>query len=348
MFDPIAVLGVLAVIVVLVVAHELGHFLVAKWTGMRVEEFAVGFGRPKWTFLRKDGTEYNLRAIPAGGFVRIAGMDPGEMGPPDGFNAQSVWKRMAVIFAGPFASFLFAYILFSSIGMLYGLPLGQPYVAGIQAKSPAAEVGLKPNDHFVSVAGVKTDNLEAMMEAIRNRPGERIEVVVERDGRNVTLYPTTLSVDEGGKKIGRLGFTPAADIVKLGIVDSIREGNRISFMLLRQLIAVITSPDRMKREAGGPLAIIDATHKAAQRGMADLVILTAGLSLNFAVLNLLPIPVLDGGHLLLLGVEVVQRRRLSAKAQQTALAVGLMMLAIIIVLVMYKDISALVLNNATP
>jgi regulator of sigma E protease len=128
-------------------------------------------------------------------------------------------------------------------------------------------------------------------------------------------------------------------------MDSIRKGTEISFGMVRQLLAVVTSLGRLKQEAGGPLAIINATHDAAKRGSADLIILTAMLSLNFAVLNLLPIPVLDGGHLLLLSVEAVRRRRLSARAQQTALAVGLATLAVIIVLVLAKDISTLFLNR---
>ncbi len=342
----VAIVGVIGVILVLVVAHELGHFLAAKACGMRVEEFAVGFGNPKLTVLRRGGTEYNIRSIPAGGFVRIAGMDPSEESPPDGFNAQSLWKRMFVIFAGPLASFLFAYIVFCSIGMAYGLPVGKPIVSAIQKGSPAEKVGLKPNDRFVEIAGRKIETGDEMMEAIRSRPGQTFKVVVERDGRRITLYPTARSDKEGSKTIGRLGFTPGAEIRKFGPIASIREGTRISLGMVEQLLKVLSSPARLGKEAGGPIAIIAATHDAAQRGMADLSILAASLSLNFAVLNLLPIPaVLDGGHLLLLAMEGVRRKRLSLRTYQTALAVGLAMIAVIIVLVMAKDISTMFLNR---
>ena len=341
----VPVLGVIAAIVALVVAHELGHFLAAKAAGMRVEEFAVGFGPGKWTVFRRGGTEYNIRPIPAGGFVRIAGMDPAEEPVPDGFNAQSVWKRMGVIFAGPLASFLFGYLIFCSIGMTAGLPVGKPTVVSIQPGSPAEKAGLKPGDRFVEIAGKRIETGEEMMREIRSRPGQKFKVVVERDGRLVTLYPTSRVDREGSRVVGRLGFTPGAEIKRLGVMDSIRKGTEISFGMVRQLLAVVTSLGRLKQEAGGPLAIINATHDAAKRGSADLIILTAMLSLNFAVLNLLPIPVLDGGHLLLLSVEAVRRRRLSARAQQTALAVGLATLAVIIVLVLAKDISTLFLNR---
>jgi len=345
----IPVLSVIAVIIVLVVAHELGHFLAAKATGMRVEEFAVGFGTKKLTLLTRGGTEYNLRPIPAGGFVRIAGMDPGEESPPDGFNAQSVWKRMLVIFAGPLASFVFAYVLFCSLGMTVGLPLGGPKaeVSNVIAGTPAAEMGLKAGDQIVSIAGKPIRTGEEMMKAIEANPGKRVPVVVNRENNSVTLYgtprPTEIPDPKGGGKtltVGKLGFNPSPSLKRVGFVESIEKGTILSYNMVKQLLSVVFSK-RIAKEAGGPIAIINATHQAAESGIAHLVILTAGLSLNFAVLNLLPIPVLDGGHILLLLVEVARGRKLSARAQNAALTFGLAVLAVIIVLVLAKDITSL-------
>ncbi len=336
----LSIVSVIAVIIILVVAHELGHFIAAKLCGMRVEEFAVGFGPKKLRLLKRNGTEYNLRPIPAGGFVRIAGMDPSEEGPPDGFNAQSVWKRMIVIFAGPFASFMFAYAVFCSLGITVGLPIGQPTIARIAPGTPAQQVGLKSGDRFLEIAGEKVKTGEQMMKAIRSHPGQKIKIVIERDGKQITLFPTARRDKEGNTYVGRLGFTPGAALQRVSLVQSIAGGTTLSFELVKRLVGTIFSK-RIAQDAGGPIAIIAATHQAAKAGFAELAILTAGLSLNFAVLNLLPIPLLDGGLLLLLLIELVRRRRLSAKAQQAALTMGFAVLAVIVVLVLAKDISGL-------
>lgn len=322
------------------VAHELGHFLAAKACGMRVDEFAVGFGNPRLTITRRGGTEYNLRPIPAGGFVRIPGMDPSEEGPSDGFNAQSVWKRMIVIFAGPFASFLFAYIVFIILGMTAGLPVGQPLVASLEKGSPAARAGMKPHDKILEVAGVRIKDADQLVETIQSHPAQTIPVVVQRGAKRLVLQATPRADKQGTKTIGRLGFVTGSAVKKLGVVQAVKLGTEISFGFVRKLVQTIFSK-AIAREAGGPIAIVQATSSAAQDGIVPLVVLAAGLSLNFAVLNLLPIGPLDGSLLLLLFIEAIRGRRLSPRTQQAALTVGFAVLGVIIVLVMYKDISNL-------
>lgn len=341
----VSILGVIAVIIVLVVAHELGHFLVAKACGMRVEEFAVGFGTRKFTVAKRGGTEYNIRPIPAGGFVRISGMEPGEECPPDGFNAKPVGSRMAVIFAGPLASFLFAYVLFIVLGFTAGLPTGGPLpvVEVVSAGSPAARMGLKAGDTFLRIAGKPVPTGDDMMQTIRSCPGKPIKVVVRRGGETLTLTGTPNAVKDSRthRVIGRLGFIPSAARERVGFVRAVRQGTRVSIAITAQVLDVLVSPHRMATETGGPIAIASATGQAAKRGLAPLLELTAGLSLNFAVLNLIPIPILDGGTILLLLIELIQRRKLSAQAHQTAAMIGLAVLATIVVLVLAKDISGL-------
>ncbi len=307
---------------------------------MAVDEFAVGFGNPKLTIVKRGGTEYNLRPIPAGGFVRIPGMDPSEEGPPHGFNAQSVWKRMIVIFAGPFASFLFAYLVFIVIGMASGLPVGQPLVASVEKDSPAARAGMKPDDKILSVAGERIREVDQLIGVIQKHPGETIAVVVQRGDKRLTLQATPRVDMDKGKKVGRLGFYPGSAIKKLGVVEAVQRGTQISFGFVKKLVQTIFSR-QIAKEAGGPIAIVQATSSAAQAGLVPLVILAAGLSLNFAVLNLLPIGPLDGSLLLLLIIEAARGRRLSPQTQQAALTVGFAVLGVIIVLVMYKDITNL-------
>lgn len=336
----IGIISVLLVIVVLVVAHELGHFLAAKMCKMRVEEFAVGFGRQKLTLWKSGETEYNIRPIPAGGFVKIAGMDPTEEEvDPNGFNAKSVWARMWVVFAGPLASFLFAYFVFCAMGMTVGLPDGAPKaaVAAVQPDSPGDKAGLLAGDVFVSIDGKPISTGEEMMAAIEANPGREIDFVVLRGGKEITLRATPKPTPAGDKTVGKLGFIPDVEMVRVGLRESVLRGTEMSAKLVKKLFSVIFSR-QIATEAGGPIRIAQETYGAAQRGFDSLLLLAAMLSLNFAVLNLLPIPVLDGGHLMLLSVEAIRRRRLSAKTQQTALAVGLATIAVIVVLIVGKDI----------
>jgi len=334
------------VIIALVVAHELGHFLAAKACGMRVDEFAVGFGNPKWVVTKRHGTEYTIRPIPAGGFVRIPGMDPSEEGPADGFNAQSVWKRMIVIFAGPFASFVFAYLTFIVLGVTAGLPNpdAPPTLQQLNKSMPAYQYGLRDGDTLLQVQDLKvkgSDDVKAMIETIMKRPGQPVKVVVKRGDRTQTFNPVAKAVKVDGKMIGRLGFVPGdGEWTKYSLMGSISRGTEESVSMVVKLVTTVFSK-RIAKEAGGPIAILSTANSAAQAGLKYLILLTALLSLNFAVMNLLPIPVLDGGLLMLLTVEAVRGRRLSTKTQQAALTFGLAVIGVIIVLVMAKDISGL-------
>ncbi|MCS7309639.1 MAG: RIP metalloprotease RseP [Armatimonadetes bacterium] len=339
---------------VLVVAHEFGHFIVAKWCGMRVEEFAVGFG-PKWIVLaRRNGTEYTIRPIPLGGFVRIAGMeshdDPNP--PPGTFFSRPIWQRNAVVLAGPFMSLLLGYVIFSIMGMTVGLDIGKPLnrVAHVIPGSEAERMGLKTGDVIVEINKEPIRDGEHMMKVIHNSPGKRLFVRVERNGRSVLLsgVPKEYEVEEVKdgkkvvKKVGRLGFYPSFETKRLSPWESLAAGTRITVNMIRAIPEHLFT-EKVKDSVGGPVAIVQMTHTAAKEGLHRVLSFMAALSISLGILNLFPIPILDGGHLVLYFIEWLRGgRRLTAKQQMAVQMVGLVILLSILVLVTANDITRLI------
>lgn len=339
---------------VLVVAHEFGHFIVAKWCGMRVEEFAFGFG-PKWLVLaRKGDTEYTIRPFPLGGFVRIAGMEShdDDNPPPGTFFSKPIWQRNAVVLAGPIMSLLLGYVIFSIMGMTVGLDIGKPMnrVAQVIPGTEAERMGLKMGDVIVEINKQPIRNGEQMMKVIHSSPGKRLFVRVKRDGEIILLsgVPKEYEVEEiqNGKKVtkkeGRLGFIPAQEVKRLSPWQSLVAGTRIT----RNLIMAIPEhlfTKKVKDNVGGPVAIVQMTHVAAKEGLHRVLSFMAALSISLGILNLFPIPILDGGHLVLYFIEWLRRgRRLTAKQQMAVQMVGLAILLSILVLVTANDITRLI------
>jgi regulator of sigma E protease len=339
---------------VLVVAHEFGHFIVAKWCGMRVEEFAVGFG-PKWLVVaRKGDTEYTVRPIPLGGFVRIAGMESHDQDnpPPGTFFSKPIWQRNAVVIAGPIMSLLLGYVLFSIMGMTVGLDIGKPMnrVAQVLPGTEAERMGLKMGDIIVEINKEPIRDGEHMMKVIHSSPGKRLFVRVQRDGKSVLLsgVPKEYEVEEvkDGKKVvkkeGRLGFYPTFETKRLSPWESLVAGTRITINLIRSIPEHLFTK-KVKDSVGGPVAIVQMTHTAAKEGLHRVLSFMAALSISLGILNLLPIPILDGGHLVLYFIEWLRGgRRLTAKQQMAVQVVGLAILLSILVLVTANDITRLI------
>ncbi|MGQ9738426.1 MAG: RIP metalloprotease RseP [Armatimonadota bacterium] len=338
---------------VLVVAHEFGHFIVAKWCGMRVEEFAVGFG-PKWIVLARRGeTEYTIRPIPLGGFVKIAGMESHdeEPPPPGTFFSKPIWQRNAVVLAGPIFSLLLGYIIFSILGMTVGLEIGKPLnrVAQVIPGSEAERMGLKMGDVIVEINKEPIRDGEHMMQVIHNSPGKRLFLRVKRDGDLILLsgVPKAYDVEEvkDGKKVskkqGRLGFYPSFETKRLSPWQSLVAGTNITINLVRSIPEHLFTK-KVKDSVGGPVAIVQMTHTAAKEGLHRVLSFMAALSISLGILNLFPIPILDGGHLVLYFVEWLRGgRRLTAKQQMALQMVGLAILLSILVLVTFNDITRL-------
>ncbi|MBQ7256125.1 MAG: RIP metalloprotease RseP [Abditibacteriota bacterium] len=490
---------------VLVVVHEYGHFIVARLCGVEIKEFAIGFGPKLFTWLRKNGTDFTVRAFPLGGFVSMKGESIEEMDVEGGFQSMPPWKRFLVVFAGPFFSFLFAVLIFISIGWTFGFPTGDTSnkIQMVFPQTKASAIGLRAGDEIISINGIKSVK-GSYVDIIHDSAGEEMTLLIKRGNKELTfkaapdlmvrflgvntkenpagigvlfdsvdresdLYKQgvvsgdiLISVNgvdidstnelkdylenykeeeisfvvQSGKKlrtvnvpylpfyyetcgaklylpefifvtdidkeakygiktgdellkiddnkitdndsflkfsqgqvssvtvkrdeeekvlnindylspnpvyyiaVGAFGFFPAPMLEKTGFWDSIKIGCGYIGRIIVELFRVLTSRE-IKDNVGGPIAIVSATNSAVNTGFFSIVLLTAGLSLSLAILNLLPIPVLDGGHIFVLFLEFVRRKRFTKEELGVIQAIGLLIIIFIFVAVMYSDISKL-------
>jgi len=493
---------------VLVVVHEYGHFLFARICGIRVKEFAIGFGPKLFTWLRKKDTDFTVRLYPLGGFVSMAGESLEEIDEEDGFQSQPAWKRFLVVFAGPLFSFLFAVVIFISIGYLFGFPSGKNSnkIQMVMPQTKAAQLGLRSGDEIISINGIPSVEGSYIKE-IHSNPDKELSIKIKREGKIITkvgapdlmvrfagvncktnpkhigvlidsissgsvfakkgvtendvliainnidinstkelenfltttkskelsivinsggnlktinidyepyyykvgnadlyfpekifvvekstpgfpvktnqelisingvkvaTYKTfdrlikkpirTIQVKEDNKiinidirqpltvkpvefvAVGAFGFVPAPNLIKTNIKDSVVTGSRYIVKMLGELFRVLTSKE-IKNNVGGPIAIVSATNSAVNTGMFSIIILMGGLSLSLAILNLLPIPVLDGGHIFIIFLEAIKRKRFTKEQLVIIQSIGLFIIICIFVTVMYSDISKLILGT---
>ena len=331
----------------LIFAHELGHFTMAKIMRIRVEEFAFGFG-PKWIRLFKRGdTEYTIHPIPLGGFVKLAGSEPGEVGLPNGFQSKPWWSRFLVYLAGPFMSFMLGYLVFCSLGLTVGLPISGSVENTVDLVMPHGEaerVGMRTGDEIVSIDRRVIKNGRDMLTVVHDSANKRLHIVIRRAGRLMSVDATPKPTKLNGKVIGLLGFAPKQRLERVGLAESFEYGNRATVAFAETLAKVL--PSREAKDAvGGPISIVDATYNSIKRGANGFLELMGILSLSFAFVNILPIPVVDGGQMMLLVVEGLKRRRLSAKTWEISQKIGLTVIAVIFILIMYLDLSRLAENK---
>ncbi|MBQ0105696.1 MAG: RIP metalloprotease RseP, partial [Armatimonadetes bacterium] len=500
----LTIIAFIVILTVLVVVHEYGHFLLARLCKIKINEFAIGFGPKLFTWMRKNGTDFNVRLYPLGGFVSMAGESIDQMDEPDGFQAQPAWKRFLVVFAGPLFSFLFAVIIFISIGYFFGFPTGDTSnkIQMVMPDTKASKIGLRSgdeilsvnaiksvrgsyvdiihenpgnvlhlqirrgkkeilfhaspdlmvrflgvnckespdhtgvifdsvsreseiykkgivnNDVLISVNGTDVNSTKELAQILEQNKGNALSLVIQRTGGlktvnisltpyyyesgNLKIYfpekiflteekagdiengdellsvngkeikseadfvslfspensPSEIKVKRDGKEInikisknmkfvpvyyttvGAFGFMPAPNLVKTDLVDSVRMGSVYIIEIVKELFRVLTSRE-IKDNVGGPIAIASATHSAVNTGFFSIVLLTAGLSLSLAILNLLPIPVLDGGHIFIMFLEFLRRKRFTKEQLMNIQALGMIILILIFVAVMYSDISKL-------
>lgn len=409
---------------VLIFVHELGHFLVAKKGGIRVDRFSLGLG-PKIFGFTHGETEYCLSWIPFGGYVKVAGMaDVGteeSRGEPWEFPSKPVWVRMAVIGAGPFMNFLFAFVALVVLYMAYGVEtydgtLVQPAAdsaaaaAGIEAGDrivavdgtavsnsyelldalegssgkgmvvevergerllsldvaagkdpyyglqilppttvgrvvpdmPAAAAGLQEGDRIIAVGGVAVGHWEEMSTQIRRYAETAVELVWLRDGQRMTAQITPVAYEHEGETIGQIGIGLHIVHSSVGLFDamgkSVARVWTISWLIV-DFIGQIFQGERSADELGGPLRIAQMAGQSAEQGFKYFLGFMAMLSVNLAVINLLPVPVLDGGHLTFLTLEAIMRRPLSLRQRERLQQVGLVLMLFLMVLVTYNDVS---------
>ncbi len=337
----------------LVAAHEIGHMWVAKRFRMHVEEFAIGIGPILVRLGRdRDGTLYTIRALPLGGFVRIAGMLPDEAQHPNSFASRPLHARFLTVLAGPLASILFGFILFVLVGLTAGLPSNKttPRIRFVQPDSPAQKAGLRIGDVIVAVNSQPVATTEQAAKIIRVSANKPIQISFRRDGQirtvEVTPREEEITVARGKKeKIGRIGVVWHTERRREPIGVVLKQGALLTVTIT---VGIIDSLRRLLfgqgniHEVGSIISIASVTDATARLGFADVADFAAALSTMLGIVNLLPIPILDGGYLLLFLVEAIRRRQLSAEAMARVQAIGLVIVLALFLTVFSLDLYKLV------
>ncbi|HYG69297.1 MAG TPA: M50 family metallopeptidase [Anaeromyxobacteraceae bacterium] len=339
----LAILAAVLAVSLLIVVHEAGHQLAARLSGMRVERFSIGFGPVLLAFRRGD-TEYAISALPLGGYVRIRGMGPGEDVAPDDPTAyanQPAWRRFLVILAGPAMNYLTA-IVIAAVLLMVGLPVpdAAPRVGDLVPGMPAAEAGLRAGDHIEAVDGVPVASFLELLRELQRHPGERIVLEVERagDALQIPIVPR----DVGG--VGRVGFSQARAIVKEPPGDALVQGFvRTNEGFAAQLAGFGQVFARQGgAELSGPVGIAQELVRGAREGAVRFFTLVWTISIALALLNLLPIPALDGGRLVFLGYEMVTRRRVSERVEGYVHFAGFVLLVgLLLAVTVFGDLARL-------
>jgi len=349
----ITIIAVIAVLGVVVFFHELGHFIAAKLSGVRVHRFSLGFP-PKMVGFKWGETEYCISWIPLGGYVKMAGENPmegEELGDdPGNLLNKPAWKKAIIFFAGPFANFLTAILIATALFFFHGKEVideSKFELGVIQEGLAADQAGLMPGDVLHSMDGIQVINLQDIHEIVYPNPGKEVNVVYNRAGRMdsalVTIgVDTAVNIKSGDDELrGWLGISQKSEKVKVSLGEAFILGNKASWnmvVLTVNFLKKFVTGEVSRKLIGGPIAIAKISGQKAREGIVNLIDFIAILSINLAVLNLLPIPILDGGHLVLLGVEVVRRKSLTLKQKAIAQQIGLAFLLILIIFVFYNDL----------
>jgi regulator of sigma E protease len=346
-----------AILGALILVHEFGHFLAAKLSGVGVRRFSLGFGSR--LLCRTMGeTEYCLSAIPLGGYVKMVGEAPGDdLDPADeprSFTHKPLWKRFAIVLCGPLFNLLFALFIFCAVFTFYGLPVMSPEIGEVKAGFPAAKAGLKPGDVVVAVDGRPVARWDTLAEIIRANPGRPIRLTVSRHGVLVSasVVPETRPVENiFGEKNDAPVIGVAASgkvrVEKVGPVSALSYGTMQTWTVIKlTVLGMVKLIERVvpARSLGGPILIAQIAGQTAQKGLLSVLFFAAALSVNLGIINLIPIPVLDGGHLLFFGLEALMGRPVSLRKREVAQQVGLFILVLLIIFVFYNDISRIVVD----
>ncbi|MDP3285170.1 MAG: RIP metalloprotease RseP [Desulfobacterales bacterium] len=337
---------------VLVFFHEFGHFIMARLFGVGVEKFSLGFG-PR-LFGKKSGiTDYRVSAIPLGGYVKMVGEEPdSEVAPEDipiSFTHKHVFKRIVIVAAGPFFNFVLAVIIFFVIFLISGTFILKPVIGTVEQDSPAAKAGMVKGDLIESIDGTPITSWEEMAEIISGSNGKRLLVSIIREGAGLKLdiFPELKTAKNiFGEDIKRyaMGIGSAGDFYakKLNpfqaLFESIRQTYKITHLTVLSIAKLIQGTLSAKT-LGGPIMIAEMAGQQAREGIANLAFFIALLSINLAVLNFLPIPVLDGGHLLFFFIEAAIGKPVNTKMREIAQQVGIFVLVALMIYVFYNDIS---------
>ena len=356
------ILGFLLLLGPLVTIHELGHYLVARWFGVRANVFSIGFGKELAGWTDKRGTRWKLAALPLGGYVQFAGdMNPASQ--PDAewlklpaaernvcFQAKPLWQRALIVLAGPLANFLAAIAILAAFLMAYGQVVASPTIGKVEAGSVAAAAGLREGDRIVSIGGSAVSEFSDISMLVAPHPGERMAVALVRGGEPLSLALVTASKterDEFGNEFvrGYLGIGPSAVEVQpvnpLQAVGLAVGQTRDMIGLMVTGIGQIVTGRRSVEELGGPLKIAKFSGEQLSLGWRSFVAFAAFISINLGFINLLPIPMLDGGHLAFYAAEAIRRKPASPKSQEWAFRTGIAFVVALMLFVTFNDLASL-------
>ncbi|GAB4374733.1 MAG: RIP metalloprotease RseP [Kiloniellaceae bacterium] len=349
----------LAVLTALVFVHEMGHYLIARWNGVRVEVFSIGFGPEIFGWNDRTGTRWKFSLIPLGGYVKMFGDanaasmpadDAGGMSAEDravAFPHKRLGQRAAIVAAGPIANFLFAIVLLAGLFSIVGQPFTPAVVGEVVADSAAEAGGFAPGDRVVAVNGQSVERFEELQRIVALRPGERLTFTVQRDGAEIELQATPARVETTNalgetQEIGQLGLRRSgADYARHDPATAVWQATRETFSIVDQTFTAlgqIIRGDRGADELGGPIRIAQMSGQAAELGFATVIYFAAVLSINLGLINLFPVPMLDGGHLMFYAIEAVRGRPLGERAQEYGFRIGLALVLTLMVVVTWNDL----------
>lgn len=372
------VLWFLVVLSVIVFVHEWGHYYIARRNNVRVEVFSIGFGPEIFGWYDKSGTRWRVSAIPLGGYVKMFGMaDEAETDETDSdaprkksateflengagddepaheltdeekavsFAYKTVGQRAAIVVAGPAINFIFAIIVLAGIAMTVGVPSVKVSVGEVMEGSAAAAAGMANDDVIIRLNEAEVNDPRIVQEIISASPGMTLPLIVMRDGNEVLLSVTPQTADQDGKEVGRLGIRMQGvmgDHQRLNPVSAAWFGVEKTYTITTQALSnigkLLIGQGNFK-DLGGPIAIAQMSGQAADQGYLQLIFFMAVLSINLGLINLFPIPILDGGHLLFMGIEAVRGKPLGERAQEYGFRIGLALVLLLMVSVTWNDI----------
>ena len=352
------ILSFVVVISIIVFVHELGHYSVARWVGVHVEEFSIGFGREIYGRTDRHGTRWKIGILPLGGYVKMLGdADPASaraIGLDEipasvrakSLPAQKLRHRAAIVFAGPAFNLIFAVIMLGVIYCVIGQQQIVPVIGSIADNSAAAKVDLKSGDRILAIDAQSIDRVEQILEAVTPLPGKAITISVKRGDQTLSVPLVLSAVDVpdpagGTRKIGRIGISFGHEFVRIGVIEgakrAVTETAAMSWQIVVFLKELFTG-NRSPRDLGGLISIAELSGQAAKLGLAEFSHLLVILSINLGIINLLPIPVLDGGHLVLYAIEGVRGKPLSENLQNRITMVGFVAVILLMVVANGNDI----------
>lgn len=350
------ILAAIIVLAIVIFVHELGHFLVGKWCGVEIRTFSMGFGPT--LFAKQIGeTVYRVAAIPLGGYVRMAGYeeeggDPQDMpsDPSRGFTAKPLWQRAAIVGAGPAVNLVFAVVILTGCALAYGVakPTESATIDDVAVGKPAAAAGLGQGDTVVAVDGRGITTWDEMVESITASDGKTLRFDVTRDDGSKRTVEVTPALTEQRNEYGEIeGMAYQIGVRRGYAFESVGLGESLAFAVERTWIdstMIVGTVTRLVAgrvsagDLGGPILVVAEASRQAQSGLQPLLFFMALISINLGVVNLLPIPVLDGGHLVFMGFEAVRGRPLPLRVREYALAGGMALIGTLMLFVVFHDI----------